>query len=49
MMGKQLISSAIPKGQWKVSVSLENISEGMYLVKIGYGDYGVVKKVMVQK
>jgi Secretion system C-terminal sorting domain len=49
MMGKQLISSAIPKGQWKVSVSLENISEGMYLVKIGYGDYGTVKKVMVQR
>jgi Secretion system C-terminal sorting domain/PKD-like domain len=49
MMGKQLISSAIPKGQWKVSVSLENISEGMYLVKIGYGDYGAVKKVIVKR
>jgi hypothetical protein len=48
MMGKELISSAIPKGQWKVSVSLENISEGMYLVKIGYG-HTMVKKVMVKK
>ncbi|MFM9840005.1 MAG: PKD-like domain-containing protein [Cyclobacteriaceae bacterium] len=49
LMGKQLISSTIPKGQWKVSVSVENISEGMYLVKIGYGDYGTVKKVMVKR
>jgi large repetitive protein len=48
MLGKELISSTIPKGQWKVSVSLENISEGMYLVKIGYG-HTMVKKVMVKK
>ncbi len=48
MMGKELISSTIPKGQWKVSVSLENILEGMYLVKIGY-DHSKIKKVMVSK
>jgi Secretion system C-terminal sorting domain len=49
MMGKQLISSSIPKGEWKVSVSVEDIAEGLYLVKIGYGDHGTVKKVMVRK
>ncbi len=47
MMGKTLISSTIPQGKWKVSVSLEKIIGGMYLVKVGYGDKGVVKKVMV--
>jgi large repetitive protein len=48
MLGKEMISSTIPKGQWKVSVSLENVLEGMYLMKIGNGD-GTVKKVMVRK
>lgn len=47
MMGKTLISSTIPQGKWKVSVSLEKIIGGMYLVKVGYGDKAVVKKVMV--
>jgi hypothetical protein len=49
LMGKPLISSAIPQGQWKVSISLEDLAGGMYLVRVGYGDLGAVKKVMVKK
>ncbi|MCZ8072098.1 MAG: T9SS type A sorting domain-containing protein [Cytophagales bacterium] len=47
MMGKTIIQSKIPQGKWKVQLALENVPAGIYLVKVGYGDYGVVKKVMV--
>jgi Secretion system C-terminal sorting domain len=47
MMGRAVISSKISEGKWKVQLALENVPAGMYLVKVGYGDYGIVKKVMV--
>lgn len=47
MMGIPFINSKIPEGKWKVQLALENLPAGIYLVKVGYGDYGVVKKVMV--
>lgn len=45
--GKLHVSSKIPQGKWKVSLELKGLPSGMYLVKVGYGDYGIVKKVMV--
>jgi hypothetical protein len=47
VMGKQLISSTIPKGQWKVTIPLNGLVDGVYMVKINHKEYGEMKKVVV--
>ncbi len=47
LLGRQQGNVNIPKGQWKVSVSLDQAAEGTYIVKVGRS--GAYRKLVVKK
>lgn len=47
LLGRQVVNQSIPKGKWRISVSLDPLPEGTYVVLIG--TVGTQQKLIVTK